>query len=218
MRPARIHHPSGPPLRTTEPSARATQAPAPLSSVSPPVHGSPGLIQARSLADNSPRGLVQRRMAKTMENSPRTASHRWSSAELSGTAQAMREPAEGPRSGAGGLPANLQSGIESLSGLPMDHVRVHYNSDRPAGLNALAYAQGSDIHVAPGQERHLPHEAWHVVQQAQGRVKPTFQMKAGVPINDQPGLEREADVMGRRAAATKPPPAQRAGAKKKKKA
>ena len=98
-----------------------------------------------------------------------------------------------------GLPDNLKSGIESLSGISMDHVKVHYNSDKPAQLNAHAYAQGSDIHVAPGQEQHLPHEAWHVVQQAQGRVKPTTQMKAGVPVNDDAGLEREADVMGAKA-------------------
>ncbi|MBX3616319.1 DUF4157 domain-containing protein [Nitrosomonas sp.] len=98
-----------------------------------------------------------------------------------------------------GLPDNLKSGIESLSGLSMDSVRVHYNSSQPAQLNALAYAQGTDIHVAPGQEQHLPHEAWHVVQQAQGRVQPTMQMKDGVPINDDQGLEREADVMGERA-------------------
>jgi hypothetical protein len=98
-----------------------------------------------------------------------------------------------------GLPDNLKSGIESLSGLPMDSVRVHYNSSQPAQLNALAYAQGTDIHVAPGQEQHLPHEAWHVVQQAQGRVQPTMQMKEGVPINDDRGLEHEADVMGAKA-------------------
>jgi hypothetical protein len=78
-------------------------------------------------------------------------------------------------------------------------VKVHYNSSQPAQLNALAYAQGTDIHVAPGQEQHLPHEAWHVVQQAQGRVKPTMQMKDGVPVNDDVGLEREADVMGQKA-------------------
>lgn len=99
-----------------------------------------------------------------------------------------------------GLPDGLKSGIESLSGISMDHVRVHYNSAQPAQLNALAYAQGSDIHLAPGQEKHLPHEAWHVVQQAQGRVRPTMQMKDGVPINDDAGLEREADVMGEKAA------------------
>lgn len=98
-----------------------------------------------------------------------------------------------------GLPDNLKSGIENLSGMSMDSVRVHYNSSQPAQLNALAYAQGTDIHVAPGQEKHLPHEAWHVVQQAQGRVQPTMQMKEGVPVNDDQGLEREADVMGARA-------------------
>jgi hypothetical protein len=97
-----------------------------------------------------------------------------------------------------GLPDQLKSGIESLSGMSMDHVKVHYNSSQPAQLNALAYAQGSDIHVAPGQEQHLPHEAWHVVQQAQGRVRPTMQMKEGIPVNDDAGLETEADVMGRR--------------------
>lgn len=52
--------------------------------------------------------------------------------------------------------------------------------------------------MALGQERHLPHEAWHVVQQAQGRVKPTFQMK-GMAVNDDEGLEHEADIMGERA-------------------
>lgn len=98
-----------------------------------------------------------------------------------------------------GLPNQLKAGIESLSGISMDHVKVHYNSSQPAQLNAHAYAQGSEIHLAPGQEKHLPHEAWHVVQQAQGRVKPTVQMKAGVPVNDDAGLEKEADRMGAKA-------------------
>ncbi len=109
---------------------------------------------------------------------------------------AQLEPDPVPRKNNTGLPDNLKAGIESLSGLSMDHVKVHYNSSQPAQLNALAYAQGHDIHVAPGQEQHLPHEAWHVVQQAQGRVQPTMQMKDGVPVNDDAGLEREADVMG----------------------
>lgn len=114
----------------------------------------------------------------------------------------QRQPNESerkPRENNTGLPDNIKAGIESLSGLSLDHVRVHYNSAQPAQLNALAYAQGSDIHVAPGQEQHLPHEAWHVVQQAQGRVQPTMQIKDGVPVNDDAGLEREADVMGAKA-------------------
>jgi hypothetical protein len=96
-----------------------------------------------------------------------------------------------------GMPDNLKTGVENLSGFSMDAVRVHYNSEKPAQLQALAYTQGTDIHVAPGQERHVPHEAWHVAQQMQGRVQPTFQMKeAGVAVNDDPALEREADEMG----------------------
>jgi hypothetical protein len=98
-----------------------------------------------------------------------------------------------------GLPGNLKSGIEQLSGYSMDDVKVHYNSSQPAQLQAHAYAQGTDIHIAPGQEKHLPHEAWHVAQQKQGRVKPTLQMKTGVPVNDDAGLENEADVMGAKA-------------------
>ncbi len=99
-----------------------------------------------------------------------------------------------------GMPDTLKSGIESLSGHSMDDVQVHYNSAKPAQLNAHAYAQGSEIHLAPGQEKHLPHEAWHVVQQKQGRVRPTKQLKEKVPVNDDTGLEKEADTMGALAA------------------
>ncbi len=98
-----------------------------------------------------------------------------------------------------GLPDNLKSGIEALSGISMDEVRVHYNSPKPAQLNAHAYAQGNDIHVGSGQEKHLPHEAWHVVQQAQGRVRATTETDSGVKVNDEVALEREADTMGARA-------------------
>ncbi len=99
-----------------------------------------------------------------------------------------------------GLPEQLKTGIESLSGMDMSDVTVHKNSSKPAQLNALAYAQGSEIHLGSGQEQHLAHEAWHVVQQRQGRVKPTTQM-GGVAINDNESLEKEADVMGAKAAA-----------------
>lgn len=97
-----------------------------------------------------------------------------------------------------GLPNQLKAGIESLSGVSMDSVRVHRNSDKPAQLNAHAYAQGNDIHLGAGQEQHLPHEAWHVVQQAQGRVAPTQEID-GVAVNDDAGLESEADRMGAKA-------------------
>ncbi|MGK7928616.1 MAG: DUF4157 domain-containing protein, partial [Spirulina sp.] len=98
-----------------------------------------------------------------------------------------------------GLPDRLKEGIENLSGYDLSDVRVNYNSPKPARVNALAYTRGTAIEVAPGQERHLPHEAWHVVQQKQGRVKPTMQMKDEVNINDDAGLEKEANVMGAKA-------------------
>jgi hypothetical protein len=97
-----------------------------------------------------------------------------------------------------GMPNALKTGIESLSRYSLDDVRVHYNSPKPAQLQALAYTQGTEIHVAPGQEKHLPHEAWHVVQQKQGRVKSQYRTM-GVEINGEEALEREADVMGDRA-------------------
>ncbi|MEN8128658.1 MAG: inositol polyphosphate kinase family protein [Pseudomonadota bacterium] len=114
-----------------------------------------------------------------------------------GTAPIQREPNAKPNNT--GLPDNLKAGIENLSGFSMEDVKVHYNSPKPFQLQAHAYAQGTDIHVAPGQEQHLPHESWHVVQQKQGRVKSTKQLKGNVYVNDDSGLEKEADIMGAKA-------------------
>lgn len=97
-----------------------------------------------------------------------------------------------------GLSDQIKMGIENLSGYSLDDVKVHYNSDKPAQLQALAYTQGTDIYVASGQEKYLPHEAWHVVQQKQGRVYPTIQSN-GMNINQDNALEYEADIMGEKA-------------------
>ncbi len=97
-----------------------------------------------------------------------------------------------------GLPDKLKSGMEQVSGMNLDHVRTHYNSAKPAAVQAHAYAQGSDIHLSSGQEKHLPHELGHVVQQMQGRVKPTTTVN-GMAVNDSPSLEKEADSLGSKA-------------------
>jgi hypothetical protein len=109
-----------------------------------------------------------------------------------------------PRPNRTGLPDHLKAGVEALSGVSLDAVRVHYNSPEPAQVNARAYTQGNDIHVGPGQQRHLAHEAWHAVQQAQRRVLPTMRLDRGPLANDDAGLEREADTMGARAHAIQP--------------
>ena len=46
------------------------------------------------------------------------------------------------------------------------------------------------------REKHLPHELGHVVQQKEGRVKPTKQLKGKLAVNDDLGLEKEATQMG----------------------
>ena len=109
-----------------------------------------------------------------------------------------RPGAEGAPENRTGLPERLKSGLEQLSGMDLSGVRVHRNSRAPERVQALAYTQGRDIHVAPGQDRHLAHEGWHAVQQMEGRVRPTTSAN-GVAINDDPGLEREADAMGAKA-------------------
>jgi hypothetical protein len=154
--------------------------------------------QLQEMIDNSPQVMQQQLLTDAINNSTRMIAQRQQLDSMFGSNR------QSPKSNDTGLPERLKSGVEALSSLSMDHVKVHYNSSEPAQLNAHAYAQGSDIHVAPGQEKHLPHEAWHVVQQAQGRVKPTLQV-AGATVNDEQSLEREADAMGSQAVAGVPP-------------
>jgi hypothetical protein len=97
-----------------------------------------------------------------------------------------------PAHSATALPQGLKAGVESLSGVAMDDVRVHRDSPEPARLGALAFAQSGHIHLGPGQDRHLPHEAWHVAQQKLGRVR----TDGGAAVNAEPSLEAEADRMG----------------------
>ena len=111
----------------------------------------------------------------------------------------QRQSAEQANENRTGMPDRLKSGLEQRSGFDLSGARVHRNSAKPAQLNALAYAQGQTIHLGPGQDKQLPHEGWHIVQQMQGRVRPTMQAN-GVDINDDVALEREADRMGAKAA------------------
>lgn len=182
------------------------------------------MARLAATVNNSPQAIAQRRMMDMIHDNPRMAAQCKAVAAVRGsphvTAQRQRldslagetvqreeaeetlQPQVAQREEAPdepndtGLPDNLKSGIDTLSGISMDNVRVHYNSSQPVQINAHAYAQGTDIHVASGQEQHLPHEAWHFVQQAQGRVQPTMQMKQGGPVNDDKSLEHEADMMG----------------------
>jgi hypothetical protein len=127
-------------------------------------------------------------------------------AQAEPAAQLRGRSAAGPRPNRTGLPDRLKAGVEAISGVSLHGVKVHYNSPHPGRLGAHAYARGREIHVARGQERHLPHEAWHLVQQAQGRVRPGRRLGPNVPVNEDRHLEREADAMGAKAASGPRPP------------
>jgi hypothetical protein len=151
---------------------------------------------AFQLVDNRPEATVQRKLQNLADNSPQT--RKVAQMQKRADEHAAADPVRS-KTNQTGLPDALKSGIENLSGHSLDDVKVHYNSAKPEQLQAHAYAQGTDIHLGAGQEKHLPHEAWHVVQQKQGRVRPTMQLKGKIPVNDDAGLEKEADVMGAKA-------------------
>jgi hypothetical protein len=168
------------------------------SSLSEHTRAPAGGVAAFQFADNRTRTIANRSLQESANHSSRTER----STQIQLMADRFSSGRELPvqrKKNETGLPDRLKTGVEHFSGYSMDDVNVHYNSNQPAQLQAHAFARGTDIHLAPGQERHLPHEAWHVVQQKQGRVKPTLQMKSGTKMNDDAGLEREADVMGKKA-------------------
>jgi len=111
-----------------------------------------------------------------------------------------------PSGGGSPLPEGVRGKMEQSFGHDFGGVRVHEGGEAQA-LGATAYAQGTDLHFAPGQyspgteggQELIGHELAHVVQQREGRVPTNTQFK-GIAGNDDAGLEREADEWGARAA------------------
>nr|WP_294938163.1 hypothetical protein [uncultured Flavobacterium sp.] len=81
-----------------------------------------------------------------------------------------------------GVSDDLKSGIEALSSISPEDVKVHYSSSKPAQLNADGMMK-SDA-------------AWHVVQPQKGRVKIAKSTESKTKINDAIDLEKEADRLG----------------------
>ena len=123
--------------------------------------------------DNRPEAVAQRKLKEMANNSPRTmqliafqdmannSPQAKQAAQLQAMADNYSSQQQQPiqkKENKTGFPDNLKSEIENLSGYSMDDVKVHRNSDKPSQLQAHAYAQGTDIHLASGQEKHLPHE------------------------------------------------------------
>ncbi|UED76726.1 DUF4157 domain-containing protein [Brevibacillus sp. DP1.3A] len=101
------------------------------------------------------------------------------------------------------LPDSVQTKMEKAFHTDFSDVQIHPESSVASQIGAVAFAQGNDIHFAPGTyqpetqsgQQLLGHELTHVVQQRQGRVKANVP-DASLPINDDPSLEAEADRYG----------------------
>jgi hypothetical protein len=116
------------------------------------------------------------------------------------------------------MPDDVQNKMEYSFGVDFSDVDIHKDSPQAPSLGALAYTQGNDVHFAPGQynpgsqkgQELLGHELTHVVQQREGRVKPTNKQQSsyakasevneGMSVNTDPALEKEADEQGKQAA------------------
>jgi hypothetical protein len=117
-------------------------------------------------------------------------------------ASAAPEAAEGR--GGTPLPAAVRAKVEAAFDTDFSAVRVHQD-EQAAAAGAVAYAHGDDLHFQPGAydpssaagQELLGHELTHVVQQRNGQV--SVQGKDS-PLNDDAGLEAEADAMGAMAA------------------
>ena len=122
---------------------------------------------------------------------------------------------DGGGDGGGGgsrqLPGPVRASMEDAFDFDFGGVRVHEGNEARA-VGARAFAQGSDLHFAPGAYdpssagglELIGHELAHVVQQREGRVPVTTQFKGEHDGNDDAGLEHEADRWGARAARGEP--------------
>lgn len=108
------------------------------------------------------------------------------------------------REGTSGMDNDLATGVEqefaketgkqvSLAG-----TKVTKNSSKPADVNAEAVAQGNEVDLAAGKGQHEGHELTHILQQKADMVKPTKTVN-GTPVNDDRGLEAQADRIGAKA-------------------
>lgn len=110
------------------------------------------------------------------------------------------------------LPKDVQSKMENSFGHDFSDVKLHKDSSQAQDVNAKAYAQGNEIHFAPGEynpssksgQELIGHELTHVVQQKKGKVGQGEIHGSGMEINQDKALEQEADTLGKLAASGMP--------------
>jgi LysM repeat protein len=102
------------------------------------------------------------------------------------------------------LPDNVQAKMENSFGEDFSDVNIHDNSTKAEDLGAKAFAQGKDVHFAPGEfqpnskqgQELIGHELTHVVQQKEGKVQ-GGDVHGKDMVNQDVSLEKEADDAGK---------------------
>jgi hypothetical protein len=123
----------------------------------------------------------------------------------SGAGQA--NPTAIPQGGGTSLAGDVRARLEPALGADLSGAKIHTGADSAKAadkLGARAFTVGSDVHFGAGEyqpgtkegDRLIAHEMTHTVQAKASGV----QRKAGTPVNDDAGLEHEADAMGAKAA------------------
>ncbi len=160
-----------------------------LQSINSQTNNAPQQQQETLPVDQSAMAEQGRQLKEQSENSPQAQQGR----KMKAGAQEHADK-NGPKRNVNktGIPDRLKTVIEYFSGFSLDEVRVHYNSEKPALVDAHAYTEGLHVYVAPGQEKHLAHELWHVVQQMKGEAKATETVN-GKKVDTRKGKEQEAD-------------------------
>ena len=108
----------------------------------------------------------------------------------------------------GRVPSELAAAFDA----DFSDVRVHTDSAAARDIGARAFAQGAELHFAPGEYRPseaagmelIAHELAHVVQQREGRAAPGVKLPAGGWADVSPALEAEAWQQARRAVDGRP--------------
>lgn len=98
---------------------------------------------AHYVQDNRPALVVQKKQGYLIDNRPQAVVQRMQVQALAN--KSVSVPLLQKKENKTGLPDQLKSGIENLSGYSMNNVIVHCSSSQPAQLNAHAYAQGNQI-------------------------------------------------------------------------
>jgi hypothetical protein len=132
---------------------------------------------ARAPAPLLVRGRAMPLLPRPPAASTRAALEQAFGAEFFAAAAKAAGPGVGTGSGPGrgvnstGIPSPVKVKMEAAFGADFSGVRVHQGSTRAAALGAVAYTQGSEIHVAPGRwapetragQALLGHELAHVM-------------------------------------------------------